>query len=160
MSATSPTWKRYLARRLPALGHRNWIGVVDAAYPLQTCPGVETVVTGTAHLAVLKEVLGAVRRAPHVRPHIIQDSELDLLSEKLTPGITVLRGKLAKLLAEDAADSLPHEEIIGKLDGAAKLFHVLIFKTTMVLPYTSVFLELNCGYWSDEAERALRASRP
>jgi len=158
MSAALPSWKPLLARRLPAFGHRNWIGVVDAAYPLQTGSGIETVVTGTAHLLVLREVLGAIRRASHVRPRIVHDAELDLLSETLAPGIGILRGKLVKLLAEDTASSLPHEEIIGKLDKAAKLFHILIFKTTMTLPYTSVFLELDCGYWSDDAERVLRTS--
>jgi len=158
MSDTVPSWKRLLARRLPALGHRNWIGIVDAAYPLQTGTGIETVVTGTAYLVVLKEVLNSVRRASHVRPRIIHDAELSLLSETLAPGVGILREKLVKLLAEDAASSLPHEEIIGKLDAAAKLFHILIFKTTMTLPYTSVFLELDCGYWSDDAERALRTS--
>jgi len=41
-------WKRLLARQLPELGHRNLIGVVDAAYPLQTSAGIETIVTGAS----------------------------------------------------------------------------------------------------------------
>jgi hypothetical protein len=28
----------------------------------------------------------------------------------------------------------------------------------MTLPYTSVFIRLDCGYWSDEAELELRAA--
>jgi hypothetical protein len=28
--------------------------------------------------------------------------------------------------------------------------------TNLTLPYTSVFLELDCGYWSPEAEQRLR----
>jgi hypothetical protein len=51
---------------------------------------------------------------------------------------------------------MPHEEIITKLDGAAKLFNILLLKTNMTLPYTSIFLELDCGYWTEEAEKALR----
>jgi hypothetical protein len=51
---------------------------------------------------------------------------------------------------------LPHEEIIHKLDESAKLFRVLLIKTDMTLPYTSVFFELDCGYWSAEAEQRLR----
>jgi hypothetical protein len=27
-----------------------------------------------------------------------------------------------------------------------------------VLPYTSVFIQLDCGYWSAEAEQRLRAA--
>ena len=34
---------RLLATKLPALGHRNWVVVVDAAYPLQTSAGIETI---------------------------------------------------------------------------------------------------------------------
>jgi hypothetical protein len=30
-------------------------------------------------------------------------------------------------------------------------------KTTLAVPYTTVFMELDCGYWGPEAEAALRA---
>jgi hypothetical protein len=56
---------------------------------------------------------------------------------------------------------VPHEELIGKLDEAAKTFRVLILKTNLTLPYTSVFLELDCGYWDAGSEERLRqAIRP
>ena len=51
---------------------------------------------------------------------------------------------------------MPHEEIIGELAKASKLFNVLILKTDMALPYTSVFLRLECGYWDAGKEKALR----
>jgi hypothetical protein len=35
---------------------------------------------------------------------------------------------------------------------------VLLLKTDLTLPYTSVFIRLDCGYWSDEAEQQLRAA--
>jgi hypothetical protein len=37
---------------------------------------------------------------------------------------------------------------------------VLILKTDLTLPYTSVFIELDCGYWGPEKEQALRAMMP
>ena len=52
--------------------------------------------------------------------------------------------------------SVPHEELIAKLDGAAKMFRILILKTDMTLPYTSVFVQLDCGYWISDAEKRLR----
>jgi D-ribose pyranose/furanose isomerase RbsD len=158
MNHPTPSWKRHLARWLPALGHRNWIGIVDAAFPLQTATGIEMITTGMAHLTVLKEVLGAVGRADHVRPRVLLDAELDHISETHAPGIGLLRNKMAKLLGGQVVTSLPHEEILGKLDATGRLFRILLFKTTLTLPYTSVFLELDCGYWSDEAERNLRVS--
>jgi hypothetical protein len=33
-----------------------------------------------------------------------------------------------------------------------------VIKTTAAVPYTSVFLRLDCAYWSDDAERRLRAA--
>jgi hypothetical protein len=53
-------------------------------------------------------------------------------------------------------ESLPHEDIIGKLDKAGKTFKVLIIKTPLAIPYTSLFLELDCGYWGPESEMKLR----
>ena len=43
---------------------------------------------------------------------------------------------------------LPHEEIISRLDRVGELFRVLVIKTNMCIPYTSVFFELECGYWN------------
>ena len=48
------------------------------------------------------------------------------------------------------------EEIIAKLDEAGKTFHVLVLKTRMTIPYTSVFVRLDCGYWTEEQEKKLR----
>lgn len=36
------------------------------------------------------------------------------------------------------------------------MFKVLVLKTTEVIPYSSVFIELDCKYWSAEQEKALR----
>ena len=53
---------------------------------------------------------------------------------------------------------LPHEGIIAKLDRAGELFRVLIVKTKMRISYTSVFFELDCGYWNVQAEKRLRSA--
>jgi hypothetical protein len=39
-------WKEQLRDELPLLGHRNWIAVVDSAYPLQNSPGIKMIATG------------------------------------------------------------------------------------------------------------------
>ncbi len=63
-----------------------------------------------------------------------------------------------ELLAGSTRKQLPHEEIIARLDQSAQLFNILIIKTEMTIPYTSVFFELGCGYWNAEAEARLRQS--
>jgi hypothetical protein len=46
-AAPPAAWQTKLQQELPLLGHRNWIVVVDSAYPWQTSPGIETVETGS-----------------------------------------------------------------------------------------------------------------
>ena len=38
---SSSNWQTKLHQQLPLLGHRNWILIVDSAYPLQVSPGIE-----------------------------------------------------------------------------------------------------------------------
>ena len=40
---------------------------------------------------------------------------------------------------------LPYEEIISKLDRAARSFRGIVIKTDMTIPCTSVFLQLDCA---------------
>ena len=149
-------WQEKLRRELPLLGHRNWIVIADSAYPLQTAPGIETIYVAGDQLEVTKAVLAELGKAKHVRPVIFTDAELKFVPEKNAPGVTEYRAGLEKVLAGKAAQALPHEQIIGRLDEAGKTFKVLVFKTKLTVPYTSVFLQLDCGYWSAEAEKELR----
>lgn len=147
-----------LASILPRLGHRNWIVIADSAYPEQTGSGIETVYVGGDQVAAVEAVLRAVDAAKHVDAVALVDAELAAVAEADAPGVGDYRAKLDRLLAGRPVDKLPHEEIIRELDEAGKLFRVLVFKTDMTLPYTSVFLRLECGYWSPEKEDRLRES--
>ena len=152
-------WQDKVEKELPVLGHRNWIVIVDSAYPWQNSPGIETVATNESLPDVLRSVLKVVSRAKHVRPNIFTDAELTRVPEADAPGIGAYRAALAKILAGYAVGAVPHEELIARLDEAGKTFHVLLLKTTLTLPYTSVFLQLDCAYWSHDAEQRLRAAK-
>jgi hypothetical protein len=141
---------------MPLLGHRNWIAVVDSAYPLQTSAGLETVETYGDQLDVVREVLDQIGRTGHVRPVVFTDTELRLVPESDAPGVDAYRAALGHILESTPAQSLPHEQIIAKLGEAGNTFHVLVLKTKMTIPYTSVFIRLDCGYWTDEQEKRLR----
>ena len=153
-------WRARLNGELPLLGHRNWIAVVDSAYPLQTSAGIETVETGSDHLDVVRMVLDQIGKAKHVRPVIFTDAELAAVPERDATGVTAYREALSKVLGARKTQSLPHEEIIVKLDEAGKTFHILVLKTNLTIPYTSVFIRLDCGYWSAEQEQRLREKMP
>lgn len=154
--AAETQWQKQLAEKLPLLGHRNWIVIVDSAYPWQVSPGVETLATGAGQTDVVKAVFAALAKTTHVRPIVYTDAELPHIAEQDAKGITAYRTELAAILADRKVQSLPHEQIIAKLDEAGKTFHVLVLKTKLTLPYTSVFLQLDCGYWNAESEKNLR----
>jgi hypothetical protein len=151
-----PAWREVLAARLPRLGHRNWIVVADAAFPDPCAPGIEVVWTGADHLTVVREVLAAVDRAPHLRARVRLDMELAHVPEEHAPGTAAFREKLSPILAGRNPEPVSHAALLARLDEVGRAFRVLFLKTTLTLPYTSVFLELDCGYWSDAGEEALR----
>ena len=154
----APTnWRERVAESMPLLGHRNWILVVDSAYPLQTSPGVETIETNANQLEVVRYVLGAIDGSIQVRPDIYMDAELPFVPDEDAPGASNYRREIGDLLRNYSVQSRPHEKIISDIDEAGKEFHVLVLKTTLTIPYTSVFIRLNCKYWSDDAEKRLRA---
>jgi hypothetical protein len=155
-AAKPAAWTETLTKVLPALGHRNWIVVADAAFPLQISPGIETIVTGEDHFAVLDKVLRAVDGAKHIRPKIWLDKELAFVTEDLAPGADETKRRLGEALQERGAVPVLHEDLIARLDQAGRTFKIVMVKTTLAVPYTSVFLELDCGYWPSENEARMR----
>jgi len=156
LGCQNTSWRAQLKKNLPELGHRNWIVVADSAYPRQNASGIKTLVTGRHQLDVLEMVLKAIEEAPHVRAIVQLDQELAYVSEADAPGVTVYRDRLEVLLEDKAVQVKPHETIIADLDEASEMFNVLLLKTTMTVPYTSVFFQLDCDYWSADQENRLR----
>jgi D-ribose pyranose/furanose isomerase RbsD len=150
-------WEEQLKELLPQFGHRNWIVVADAAYPSQSNPGIDTAVIDCGQLDAVKKVLAAISAQKHIRANVYVDTELSFVAEKDAKGIGSYRSKLTAELGA-AMKTLPHDEIIAKLDQSAAVFRVLILKTNMTIPYTSVFFELDCGYWTAAAEKRLRTA--
>lgn len=145
-----------LKRCLPLLGHRNWILVVDKAYPLQSSAGIEYLDTQEELLPVLDKVLTMLRSASHLSPVIYLDKELEFMDDSLSEGADALKAELKKLTQGWEVRQILHDEVFAKLDAASKLFNVVVLKTESLIPYTSVFIELECGYWAPDKEAELR----
>lgn len=152
----SMNWQIKLKQQLPQLGHRNWILIVDSAYPLQVSPGIETIETDADQLAVTTAVLHVLDHSIHVNPTVYLDSELPFVPAQEFAKINGYREDLKKTLDGHSIQSLPHEQILGMISEAGKTYKVLVLKTNMAMPYTSVFLRLDCKYWGDKDEQALR----
>jgi D-ribose pyranose/furanose isomerase RbsD len=149
-------WKQELQQQLPLLGHRNWILVVDKAFPLQNADGVITLDTEKPLLDVLNFTLKEIQKASHVKPIIYTDKELGYLDTALVPGIEAYRESLKAIIGEEGVRVLLHDSVFLKIDEASKLFQILVLKTNETIPYSSVFLELDCQYWSPGNETKLR----
>lgn len=156
ITSAMPEWERSFNALLPVFGHRNWIVVADSAYPAQAKAGIETIVAGEDQIRVARKVLDAITASSHVRANVLVDRELDFVPEIDAPGVTEYREHLKTLLYGFEVVHLAHEQIIHKLDQCAQVFRILVIKTDMTIPYTSVFFELECDYWNAAAEERLR----
>jgi len=149
-------WKMVLAEELPLLGHRNWILVVDKAFPAQNAPGIHVVNTGEELLPVLKFTLDQISQSTHVKPIIYTDKELGFITPELESGIGPFRESMQEVLQGAEVQTILHDSVFLKIDEASKLFKVLVLKTEGTIAYSSVFLNLDCKYWTGEKENALR----
>ena len=153
---TQQDWKQQLNKEIPLLGHRNWILVVDKAFPLQNAEGVITLDTGDELLDVLQYTLNQVGSASHIKPIIYTDQELGFITRELVPEIDDYRKSLSGIIGSSDIQVLLHDSVFVKIDEASKLFKTLVLKTNETIPYSSVFLQLDCKYWSPDQEALLR----
>lgn len=147
-------WKDELKSQIPFLGHRNWIVITDMAYPLQTKPGIKTFFADESYIDILTFVYNEIEKAPHIKPIIYQDKELSVLADCDAKGLDKVKKDMNKLLGKKVV-SLPHEELIKRLDEVSQMFSVIIIKSNLTIPYTSTFFELDCNYWDGERQESL-----
>lgn len=150
-------WNEVLEQQIKLLGHRNWIVVVDAAYPLQSSAGINTILSDQSHSQTIKSVVDIIDNQKHIKPIVYLDKEIDFIEENSAEGISQFRKSLTNVLGNNIPQKILHEQLIAKLDKASKQFNITIIKTNFTVPYTSVFFELDCKYWNSEAEQKLRS---
>lgn len=154
-------WKNRFCETLSLFGHRNWIVVADKAYPQQIGQGVITIDTNEALDQVLDYVLSEVKKAPHVTPLVYTDLELKYMDDTIMPGSEAMRDNIYHTIHQYVDGELKclhhNKELFPKFDAVSKQFSILVLKTNCTIPYSSVFLELDCGYWNSDKEQQLRA---
>lgn len=158
IASKSENWKNEMEKTVQLFGHRNWIVVADGAYPKQSNPAIKTITVNANQLEVVQFVNELIKKSSHIQANIFLDKEMAFVTEKEAKGIEEYRLELNKILDAKKIQTMLHEDIIGELDKSAQLFDVLIIKTNLTIPYTSVFFQLDCGYWNAEAEKNLRTN--
>lgn len=151
-------WKVEVENTLKLYGHRNWIVIADGAYPQQSNPAIKTITIDANQLEAVEFVKQLIDKTNHEEATIFLDKEMEFVAESSAEGIGNYREKLEVILKDKTVARKLHEDIIRELDTSAKLFNVLIIKTDLAIPYTSVFFQLECGYWDAKREEDLRSA--
>lgn len=150
------SWKATFDDKLTEFGHRNWILIVDKAFPSQTAAGIITINTNEELLSVLKYTMKQIDNSTHVKPIVYTDKELNFITKDQVPEIENFRCSLSEVIGQLTPQVLLHDSVFVKIDKATKLFNVMILKTSQTIPYSSVFIQLDCKYWSIDKEIQLR----
>lgn len=150
------SWKEEFQKRLPLVGHRNWILIVDKAFPLQSSSGIHYFNTNDSLPAVLDYVVKEIGKSSHLEPVVYLDQELDFIPKSGNYSPQNYKTTLREILKDKELKVIPHDSVFRKVDATSKLFTVLVLKTEQTIPYSSVFIELGCKYWNQESENKLR----
>lgn len=151
-----PEWKEPLRKNIHTLGYRNWIVVADASFPAHSRRGVRVTFLDADIPEVVDAVLQILEETETLQPRVYLPREMRQIENQYAPGIEEFRPKLESALHGRIATELEQASLMTLLEDATRTFDVLVLKTRTALPYTSVFLELQHGYWDGEAEMLLR----
>ncbi len=150
------SWKEAVDRHAAQLGYRNWIVIAEASFPAHSRPGFTQVVTGVEIPEATDYVLNALEKTQHVRPNVFLPRELRSVENDFAPGIDQFRERIREALHGHEATELDQQSLLILLEDANRSFDVLVIRTPTALPYSSVFLELQPGYWDADSEMRLR----
>ena len=149
-------WKTAIVNQSSKLGYRNWIVISEASFPAQSRQGVRQI-NATAEIPeVVDYVMNTLERTQAVSPRVYLTRELRSVENDFAPGIDEFRQRIQGALHGHEVTELEQQSLLTLLDDASKSFNVLVIRTPTALPYTSVFLELQPGYWDADSETRLR----
>ena len=154
--ADDNTWEAAVQRQAGQLGYRNWIVIAEASFPAHSRAGVRQVTAPVDVPDALDYVLKTLEQTETVRPQIYVSRELRSVENDFAPGIDELRKTLKNSFHGHEPTELDQQSLLTLLEDANRSFDVLVIRTTTALPYSSVFLELQPGYWDVDSETRLR----
>ena len=150
------SWKKEIHHEVNQLGTRNWIVIAEASFPNHNRPGVRLVSADAEIPEVIDYVIQSLESTQYLSPKIYLTQELEVLDEDFAPGIGTLRQEIHGALHGHDSNHLAQGSLLTLLESANATFNVLVIQTATALPYSSVFFELEPGYWDAESENHLR----
>ncbi|MBB5352329.1 D-ribose pyranose/furanose isomerase RbsD [Haloferula luteola] len=149
-------WRAEVAMQTSQLGYRNWIVISEASFPAFSRHGTRQINSYESVPVVLDEVLKTLEQTEHVRPKVYMTRELRSVDNDFAPGVDQLRSDLGTSLHGHEVIELEQDSLITLIQDAQRSFDVLVVRTNTALPYSSIFIELEPGYWDGESETRLR----
>ena len=153
---TAPVWAGTVEREVDALGIQNWIIVAESSFPVVTRGGVRTLVVDGEIPQIVDFIVNHLEKSETVTPAFNTARELSFVSNDRAPGIDSLREQLNKSLHGHQVRQMDNRALILLAHRDASKYAILVLKSKTSLPYSSVFIELDSGYWDRESEDRLR----
>lgn len=156
MGPRKSEWQLAVDRQAAQLGYRNWIVIAEASFPAHSRPGVRQVAAPVDIPEAVDYVLNALEQTENVRPQVYVTREVRSVENDFAPGIDDLRKRIRNSFHGHEPTELDQQSLLTLLEDANRSFDVLVIRTQSALPYASVFMELQPGYWDSESESRLR----
>lgn len=156
MPPMGSSWQAAVDNQVGQLGYRNWIIVAEASFPAHSRSGVRQVTAAAEVPEVVDYVLHALERTENLRPRVYLTRELRSVENDFAPGIDPFRERIRGSLHGHETTELDQQSLLTLMEDANRSYEVLVIRTQTALPYTSVFLELQPGYWDADSESRLR----
>ena len=145
-----------LRPQLSELGAGNWLVISEAAFPIQSRRGLDVIQLDADIPELVDTVEQVIEETYHIKPRIYLTTEIEHVEYDYAPGVSNYRKKLKESLHGRETLKLDHDILLSILKDTSKSYRVLVIKSRTALPYSSVFMELDSGYWGTESESALR----
>lgn len=145
-----------IAPQLLQLGARNWVVIADPTYPIPAGAGAYTMAVQSGAADTFREVLDLLETQASLTPRIWVCNEMGVLTETLAPGITEYKQEIEPLLSGRFCYRLDEKIISAQLADASQKYRILYIKTRTQLPYSTIAIELDSGYWDPDAEAEVR----
>ncbi|RJR08801.1 hypothetical protein C4588_05450 [Candidatus Parcubacteria bacterium] len=152
------SWSKKFNSRLPVMGKDNWIIIGDAAHPSRRAIGIETIATRKSITSVLDYVLSGMDKTGHAGATAWISSELEKIPDRDAIGIAKVHQEIRRQLnnAKITTKTAIEQEILKMIEAEAGDYNILVLKSDTQLPYTTVYLHLDCRYWDETREKRLR----
>ncbi len=148
-------WQQQIAGALPIFGSGNWVVVASTDFPLLSTAGVETIRVPDGLAAAVNSMEGIFQMSSRLRPSFHVASELDFAATQNDDAKAYL-AEITKILPTVGVVKMPAADIVQTVIDTAATKRVLVIKTDSMIPYGSIAVELEPGFWSPEQEQALR----